>query len=359
MLSKPLIAINTILIFISKKSMIVYLTITIFLFGLFQLFGNSPAYATKQIQYGIIGFIIFLIVRTRVVRVLLPSLVIPFYLLTIALLILVLFQEPINGASRWFDMGFISIQPSEFAKISVILCAAYLFTFVESRTSNAMLTFLLTIILSGLPAFLVFLQPDFGSSILIFIVPTICTLLVGKLGVRHIAYITVLFVIFFVLTFFFMKDFQKQRILSFIAKFSNAQTLPTDFNSLQAQIAVGSGGIFGKGLASGTQSKLAFLPEDHTDFAFSSFIEQFGIFGALLLMMLFVLIFRVAIIGYYNSRNLFLRHLSLSIGLLFLIQTTINAFMNLGLLPIVGIPFPFLSYGGSSLMIWFFLFGLL
>ena len=161
-----------------------------------------------------------------------------------------------------------------------------------------------------------------------------------------------------IFVFLNLKEFQKKRIISYLSSFNRTQEVQGNFNSVQAKIAIGSGGFWGKGLGSGTQSKLAFLPEDHTDFAFSSYAEQFGFAGVFILMTLIILTISFMVQSLQRSKFPVIRRALVGIIILFVVQIFVNISMNIGLLPIVGVPLPFISYGGSSLLIWFFMMGL-
>lgn len=350
--------VTKLLVQIARRDIFEYYIVMYSVIGIVHLFGSSPEFALRQLFFATVGLTLFYFARLDFVRKNLKHLIIPFYLFTIALLAGVLFTQPIKGASRWFNISGFSIQPSEFAKVATILSVAYFVTYIKPNIKNRLVLFTSIFSIILIPAILVFVQPDFGSAFLISFSAFLFTVFVLRISKSEVFVITALGLVSVIVIFTNLKEFQKQRIVSYIASFSSSHDAKDNFNSLQAKIAIGSGGFFGKGLGSGTQSKLAFLPEDHTDFAFSSFAEQFGLFGVCILLSIIFLTTSLMIQSINMSIYPFVRRSLVGVIILFVTQVFVNICMNVGLLPIVGVPLPFISYGGSSLLVWFFMMGL-
>jgi len=343
---------------ISHRDVLEYFVVVVSVIGIIHLFGSSPEYALRQLVFAAIGITLFYLLRLNFIRENLKHLIVPFYIFTLFMLGGVLFTDPIKGASRWFNIFGFSIQPSEFAKISTILALSHCVTYVRSFIQNRVLLLALLFVIILIPAALIFVQPDFGSAFLLAFTSFVFLLLVFRISKKEMVIIMFLTFLGVVFVFLNLKEFQKKRIISYLSSFSKTQETQGNFNSVQAKIAIGSGGFWGKGLGSGTQSKLAFLPEDHTDFAFSSYAEQFGLFGVFILMSLIVLIISNMIRSLQRNKFPVIRKTLVGIIILFTVQVFVNICMNIGLLPIVGVPLPFISYGGSSLLVWFFMMGL-
>lgn len=346
------------IVYVSHRDVLEYFVVSVCVIGIIHMFGSSPEYSLRQLLFAAIGLTLFYLVRLNFIRKNLKHLIIPFYIFTILMLAGVLFTDPIKGASRWFNILGFSIQPSEFAKISTILTLSYCITYLKSFIQNriALLITLFAVVL--LPAALVFVQPDFGSAFLLAFTSFLFILIIFRITKKEMVVIFFLVLLAAIFIFMNLKEFQKKRIISFLSSFSKTQEVQGSFNSVQAKIAIGSGGFWGKGLGSGTQSKLAFLPEDHTDFAFSSYAEQFGLFGVFILMLLIVMIISATIQSLQRNKFPVIRKTLVGVIILYVVQVFVNICMNIGLLPIVGVPLPFISYGGSSLLVWFFMMGL-
>lgn len=276
-----------------------------------------------------------------------------FYILSLvvlALLLIVGFES--RGAVRWIDIFGFRIQFSEiFKPFLIVSLAAFLITRqVSFRTLVFTLAFLLPIV------FLIFKQPDLGSA-LIFAFVTILTLLIYGFSFWWFLIGALLSGILFPFLFLHLQDYQKQRVLTFFAP--GKDPLGTSYNAIQAVIAVGSGMFFGKGFSQGTQSSLRFLPERHTDFIFATLSEDLGFFGAIVLLLCFAFLFYRLYLLFLQCDDPFAKLLTAGAFSLLLVQFFINIGMNIGLLPIVGVTLPFVSYGGSSLLSNFILIGIL
>lgn len=261
-----------------------------------------------------------------------------------------------KGAQSWFSLGLFSIQPSDPIKIVLILLLAKYFSRRHIEIRN-----IRHILISGLYALTVFLlivvQPDFGGAIIIFFI-WFGMVVVSGISKKHLMAVFLIGTLAFggMWTFVF-KDYQKQRILSFISPLADIQG--AGYNAYQSTIAVGSGQLLGKGIGYGTQSKLNFLPEYQTDFIFAAFAEEWGFIGVIILFILYgVVVWRIlynAMHGASNFEVLF----GMGIAILFMTQFTINVGMNIGLLPVTGVTVPFMSYGGSHLVTEFAALGIL
>ena len=270
------------------------------------------------------------------------------YLIVIALLLWTyLFGIKSSGSQRWIDLYFINLQPSELMKIFIILCLAKYFHRMKLENVNSVYTILTSLIIILLPMGLVIVQPDLGTSLLIAI-SGIAVLWFAGINHRYFIYTMLGFLISLPFIISFLKPYQKLRVLTFLNP--DRDPLGAGYQIIQSKIAVGSGGIFGKGFLKGTQSYLEFLPEKHTDFIFTLFSEEFGFVGSAILLIIYgVIIYRILAIG-ANSRSYFAKLFCYSFGAAIFVYITINMSMVLGLLPIVGSPLPIMSYGGSSML---------
>ena len=271
-----------------------------------------------------------------------------FYLSIIALLLWTyFFGIKSSGSQRWMDLYFINLQPSELMKICIIICLAKYFHRMKIENVNSIYTILTSLIIILLPMGLVIVQPDLGTALLIAI-SGLAVLWFAGINHKYFIYTILGFVISLPFIIAFLKPYQKLRVLTFLNP--DKDPLGAGYQIIQSKIAVGSGGIFGKGFLKGTQSYLEFLPEKHTDFIFTLFSEEFGFFGSLLILLLYALIIsRIVRIGNMTRSN-FGKLYCYSFATAFFIYVVVNMMMVLGLLPIVGSPLPIMSYGGSSML---------
>tara|TARA_B100002051_G_C16725747_1_gene635212 strand:+ start:1094 stop:2218 length:1125 start_codon:yes stop_codon:yes gene_type:complete len=271
-----------------------------------------------------------------------------FYFVTLLLLIWASFYGiTASGSQRWINLYFINLQPSELMKIAIIACFAKYYHRAQIHTMNKFTNIFFPIVILVLPTFLVITQPDLGTSILIAISGIIVLWLAG-VNAKYFFYSFLLFIISAPFIISFLKPYQKLRILTFFDP--DKDPLGAGYQIIQSKIAVGSGGLTGKGFLKGTQGYLEFLPEKHTDFIFTLYSEEFGFLGSLILLILYaILIFRIIRIGSL-SRSFFAKIFCYGFGSAIFIYITVNMSMVLGLLPIVGSPLPIMSYGGSSML---------
>ena len=271
-----------------------------------------------------------------------------FYLIVIALLIWVSIDGvKASGSQRWIDLYFIVLQPSELMKIAIILCLAKYYHRLKINNVNSFTSIIIALSIITVPVTLVVSQPDLGTSILIASSGLIILWLGGvKIKYFFISFITFLISLPFIISF--LKPYQKLRILTFLDP--DRDPLGAGYQIIQSKIAIGSGGLGGKGFLKGTQSYLEFLPEKHTDFIFTLFSEEFGFIGSVGILILYIIIIaRIIRIGALSRSN-FAKLFCFGFAFAIFIYIVVNLSMVLGLLPIVGSPLPIMSYGGSSML---------
>ena len=271
-----------------------------------------------------------------------------FYIIVLGFLIWASFYGvTASGSQRWISLYFINLQPSELMKIAIIVCFAKYYHRTNVSDVNSFKNLLLPIAILILPIVLVVSQPDLGTSILIALSGLVVLWLAG-LNIKYFIYSSLIFIISMPFVIAFLQPYQKLRILTFFNP--DKDPLGAGYQIIQSKIAIGSGGLTGKGFLKGTQSYLDFLPEKHTDFIFTLFSEEHGFTGSVFLLILYaIMIFRVLRIGSY-TRSYFAKLYCFSFAAAIFIYITVNMSMVLGLLPIVGSPLPIMSYGGSSML---------
>lgn len=279
------------------------------------------------------------------------------YIVCIGLLISVLiFGKYVGGARRWLVLGPVSIQPSELAKIAVIIALARYYSRHANIGGLALRELLVPLILTILPFILIVKQPDLGTAMLIILIAGSMTVFV-KIEKRSLLCIVFSCMITGPLVWFFLKNYQKKRILTFLNP--DRDPLGAGYHIIQSKIAIGSGMIFGKGFLEGTQNALSFLPEQHTDFIFSVLAEQWGLVGSAILLCLFLVLIIWGLNIAYRCREPFGTILAVGITAMIFWHVFINIGMTMGLMPIVGVTLPFISYGGSSVITTMICIGLL
>ena len=280
----------------------------------------------------------------------------PLFFLGLIMLIAVLVMGTMGkGAQRWLDLGIIRFQPSEIMKLAVpMMLAIYLH---DKPLPPWKLSLGISVLIIFIPTLLIAKQPDLGTSLLIAS-SGIAVLLFAGIRWRLFAFAAALLVPIATLMWNFgMQDYQRQRVLTFLNPESDP--LGSGYHIIQSKIAIGSGGIFGKGWLNGTQSHLDFLPERHTDFIFAVFGEEFGFVGVALLLLLYLLIIWRGLYIATNAQDSFSRLLGGGVISIFLVYLVVNIGMVSGLLPVVGLPLPLISYGGSSMVTLMASFGIL
>ena len=276
------------------------------------------------------------------------------YLFGLTLLVLVLaLGEVGQGAQRWLDLG-IRFQPSEIMKLAVPMMVAW---FLHDRQLPPRLTQLLIIaIIIALPTYLIFKQPDLGTALLIATSGVLVVILAG-LSVRLMLFFGAMAIPGAYVLWLFMKDYQKQRVLTLWNP--DSDPLGAGYNIIQSKIAIGSGGMFGKGWTNGSQAQLEFLPERDTDFIFAVLGEEFGLLGVLSLLGLYMFVVGRGLMIAIQARDSYSRLLAGGISLTFFVYVFVNTAMVTGLVPVVGVPLPLVSFGGTSMVTLMAGFGIL
>lgn len=321
-------------------------------------FETDDNYFGKQIIWILISVAVFFILSLFDYRFLKRmGMVISVYVFAILLLLaLFIVGHTSKGAQSWFQLAGISFQPADFIKLIIIILLAKYFSKRHIEIANVRHIFV-----SGFYVFvvfsLVFLQPDFGSALIIFFIWFGLILLSG-ISKKHLLAVFLTGVLAFGgLWGFVLQDYQKNRIINFIHPLADIQG--TGYSAYQSTIAVGSGQLLGKGIGYGTQSKLSFLPEYQTDFIFAAYAEEWGFLGVILLFSLFgILLWRIIRIAYYGAMN-FEILFGCGLAIMFFSHFFVNVGMNIGIMPVTGITFPFMSYGGTNLLTSFIGLGIL
>src|SRR6266576_2218102 len=260
------------------------------------------------------------------------------------------------GAQRWIDLGFIQLQPSEIMTIGLVLALARYFHGVPSENIGRLSRLIPPVFLIIIPAALVLKQPDLGTALLLLASGAILCFL-GGVRLRMFVLAAVGAGVAAPIAWRMLRDYQKTRLYTFLDP--EQDPLGAGYHITQSKIALGSGGMFGKGFLLGTQTHLSFLPEKQTDFIFTIIAEEFGLVGGLVLLALFVVVIGYAFAIAMRSRSLFGRLLGLGIGANFFLYAFINTAMVMGLIPVVGVPLPLISYGGTAMITMMLGFGLL
>ncbi|MBN1903073.1 rod shape-determining protein RodA [Candidatus Sumerlaeota bacterium] len=341
--------------------LLLLLVMTVTGLGVIVIYGSTYSipglreYAWKQVVWGGIGLVFFLalsLLDLSKVR----HLIWPVYILVILSLVLLFFMGlKVKGARSWYAVGTIRIQPSEFAKIVVIICLAYYLSHIE-RQMTRIRDIVAPALLVGLPSALILIQPDFGTASLFFPILLIMLYIAGC-SKRLILLLILLAVWISLSAYPFLKPYQKARIKVFLNP--GYESKWHGYNIRQAEISLGSGGIRGKGWKQGTQTQLRFLPERHTDFIFSSLGEQFGIVGCLSLLFLYTFIVLRSLRPSITSLDRFGQLTITGLVACFIIHIIFNIGMSLRLLPVTGLPLPLFSYGGSFLLTNYIIFGII
>ena len=309
--------------------------------------GNWDPWASRQLARFMFGMGILLLVAVTDIRIWLRYSYF-IYFLSLALLVAVELKGVIGmGAQRWIDLKFVQLQPSEIMKIAIVLALARYFHGITLSELKSIRWLLTPVLLIAIPVGLVLRQPDLGTAIMLGLTALVVFFLAGvRLWKFLVAGLTAL--VFLPVAWSLLHQYQKRRILTFLDPESDP--LGAGYHIIQSKIALGSGGIFGKGLLAGTQSHLSFLPEKQTDFIFTMFAEEFGLVGSLALLGLYTLLIGYGFFISYRVRNQFGRLVCAGIISLLFFYAFINMAMVMGLVPVVGVPLPLVSYGGTSML---------
>lgn len=330
---------------------VVLMALCITLLGIVTMYGftDTTSFGDRQLVWLGISFVAFLVFTQFEYRVLRKtSVVLTLFAGTTALLVaVILIGSVVKGAQSWFSLGFASFQPTDFAKLTLIFVLA---KYLAKR--HVEIAHIRHIIVSGIyaaiPTGLVLLQPDLGSALVLSGI-WFCLVLVSGISRKHLFLVIGSAVLVFIFAWLFVfAPYQKDRLKTFIDPLSDIRG--SGYNVYQSQIAIGSGEVFGKGVGFGTQSRLEFLPEHQTDFIFAAFAEEWGFIGVCFILLLFlILLLRLLKIALSAQTNFELLAI-LGVVFFFFIHITVNIGMNLGIMPVTGIPLPFMSYGGSHLL---------
>ena len=322
--------------------------------GCLTIFSAAPHRLPNQIVNVTVAFAMLWLVANIPPQQLM-RLAVPVYIVGVLLLVLVWrFGETANGAQRWLHVGVTRIQPSELMKIAVPLMLAWYFNRHEETLK--LRHYFVAILLMLLPVMLIAKQPDLGTAVLVLAAGSYAIFLAG-LSWKVLFAMAVATAASLPLLWSALHDYQRQRILTLLDP--TTDPLGAGYHIIQSTIAVGSGGIFGKGWLSGTQAHLEFIPERSTDFVFAVFSEEFGLIGNCILLLLYTLLIMRGLMIAANAPNFFSRLLAGAIALTFFTYAFVNMGMVSGILPVVGVPLPLISYGGTALVTLFVGFGIL
>ena len=318
------------------------------IFAQFSSSGGNFDYFAKShaIRFGVF-FIFFILISFINIRFWNDYSLLIYASLVILLILTKFFGVQSQGSRRWLNLFVFNLQPSEIMKIGIILFLSNYYHKISTNDVNKLKYLLFPLFAMTIPFLLVVTQPDLGTAILIFFSGAIITWLAGVRW-KIFAYLTGLLIILAPIAISFLKPYQKSRILTFLNP--DADPLGAGYQIIQSKIAVGSGGLTGKGFLNGSQAYLNYLPEKHTDFIFTLFSEEFGFMGSALIILLYAtIIYRITRIGML-TRSIFAKLYCFGFASAFFVFVAVNMAMVLGLLPIVGAPLPILSYGGSSML---------
>ena len=328
-----------------------FLVLSLGIISIFAMYsserGNFGYYTQSHLNRFVVFFILFIIVSFFSINFWYKSAYIFYFIVLLLLLAVDLYGVTASGSKRWINLVFINLQPSELMKIALIVFLARYYNKVPLHSVSNLKNFFIPFASIIIPVFLVLNQPDLGTATLIAISGIIIIWLSG-FKVKLFFYSFFAFILFIPIGISLLKPYQKSRILTFLNP--ERDPLGAGYQIIQSKIAVGSGGISGKGFLQGSQSYLDYLPEKHTDFIFTLYSEEFGFIGSLILLLIYALIiWRIIAIG-AEVRNDFEKLFCFGFASSFFVYVAVNMSMVLGLLPIVGAPLPIMSYGGSSML---------
>jgi rod shape determining protein RodA len=326
----------------------------ILLLGVISLFamysseqGKFGYYTQSHLYRFSIFFAVFVMVSFFRVQFWFKSAYLFYFIILILLFAVYFYGVTASGSKRWINLFFVNLQPSELMKVALIVFLARYYYKIPSEHVTNIKYIIFPLLALLVPVFLVASQPDLGTAALIMVTGIIVIWLTG-FGIKHFLYSFFVFICLTPVGISFLRPYQKSRILTFFNP--ERDPLGAGYQIIQSKIAVGSGGIFGKGFLQGSQSYLDYLPEKHTDFIFTLFSEEFGFVGSIVLLLIYVIIiYRIIVIG-NQSRNNFAKLYCFGFATAFFVYVSVNMSMVLGLLPIVGAPLPIMSYGGSAML---------
>ena len=306
--------------------------------------GEFHPFASQQVTRFCAAFIVMMVLALIPMRVLLDYAYIIYFMCLFVLVVVDVVGHIGMGAQRWLRLGGMNLQPSEFMKLAVILALARYFHQLHPEDIRR-LPFLITpLVMLGLPAIFILRQPNLGTTTILMSVGVIMCFLAGVQWRYFIGAVTAV-VMAAPVGYHFLHDYQKRRVLTFLDP--QQDPLGAGYNILQSMIAIGSGGMFGKGYLQGSQNQLNFLPEKHTDFIFTMLAEEFGFLGSLFLLLMYGLLLGLGMMVAVRNRSTFGSMVAAGVVALIFMHVFINCAMVMGMLPVVGLPLPLMSYGGS------------
>lgn len=308
--------------------------------------GLSP-WATPQLVRFALAFVLMLIIAMMPMRILMDYAYVIYAVCLMVLIVVDITGHIGMGAKRWLSLGGVNLQPSEFMKLAVILALARYFHQLQPEDIRRIPFLIIPVVLMAVPAVLILRQPNLGTTIIMMSVGGIICFLAGVQW-RYFIGLAVGGLSALPVVWHFMHDYQKRRVLTFLDP--DKDPLGAGYNILQSMIAIGSGGFFGKGYLQGSQSQLNFLPEKHTDFIFTMLAEEFGFFGTMLLLGLYAMLLYSGMTVALRSRSSFGALVAAGITALLFMHILINCGMVMGMMPVVGVPLPLMSYGGSIMV---------
>lgn len=329
----------------------IFCIILLALIGLIALYsaasGNINPWAIKQgLRFGF-SFVIMLVLALVDIKVYLKYSYIAYFLVLLLLIGVEVGGHVGMGAQRWIDLKLFKLQPSELMKIALVLVLAKYFHSCSLQKIESIRGVIAPLIMAVFPAALIILQPDLGTALMILFTTMVVFFVVGVQWWKF-ALLGGGAIVMAPIAWQFLHDYQKNRVLTFLDP--ERDPLGTGYHIIQSKIALGSGGVFGKGFLSGTQSHLNFLPEKHTDFIFTMFSEEFGLIGGSLLILLNLVIIAYGYIFAFRTTSYFAKLVIIGLNTNYFLYVFINIAMVLGLLPVVGIPLPLISYGGTVML---------
>ncbi len=331
------------------------IVIAVCLLGILNIFSSTASYRivsapyyVKQMNWMLVGLLVSLVVCSLDYHILEDLSYWLYGFLVLLLVAVLIFGRRSMGATRWLNLGFFSMQPSELMKIVIIITFARFFNNFHAVGGLSMRDMLLPLGLLSVPAILIMKQPDLGTAILVILIAGSMVAYVGMRWTTVVTFVMVTIPLGWFGWAKLLRPYQKNRVLDFLDP--ERSRLGSGYHIIQSKIAVGSGGFFGKGYLKGTQSQLRFLPEQHTDFAFSVFAEEWGFVGCLVLLALYVslVLWGLTIASRCNDR--FGGLLAVGVTAMLFWHAVINMGMVVGMFPVVGVPLPFFSYGGTSMI---------
>lgn len=318
--------------------------------------GDWSPWALNQLARFGVGFCLMIVIALIDIRLIMRY-AYEFYFFTLILLVVVEVMGHIGmGAQRWINLGFINLQPSELMKIALVLVLARYFHSSTMQSIESIRGIIIPALMAIVPSFFIMLQPDLGTALMLLLTTGAIFFIVG-VQIWKFSIIAIGALIAMPIAWTFLHDYQQQRVLTFLDP--ERDPLGAGYHIIQSKIALGSGGIFGKGFLKGTQSHLNFLPEKHTDFIFTMLSEEFGMVGAVLVVILNILILVYSYSFALKSNNYFGKLLAMGLTTNYFLYVFINIAMVLGLLPVVGVPLPLISYGGTVMLSVMASFGLI